>query len=136
MEMHQHDSAQAFRFVLSGELAGDAVQQLEWAWETAKSILAGRDLIVDVSGIANADRSGGELLCRMRESGARLTAALPPVSGGFLRSLGVPVAAPTLRPGLFARLCGRRSGGAILELTGRETDDDGVTLPECAPNRQ
>jgi hypothetical protein len=50
----------------------------------------------------------------MRESGARLTAALPPESEELLRSLGVPMAAPrglrgstwTLRLLRLGGLCG------------------------------
>ena len=94
MEMYQHDYAAMFRFVLSGDLTGDGVPQLEHAWTTAKSILHGRDLAVDVSGLTNADESGLDLLFRMRDSGARLSAPLPPASEELLRSLGVPVAAP------------------------------------------
>jgi ABC-type transporter Mla MlaB component len=103
-----HDSAQSFRFVLGGVLAGDAVRELESAWETAKSILAGKELLVDVSGVTDADHAGFELLYRMTGSGARLIAALPPASREFLRSLGI-AAAPRSRPGRFARLfSGRR----------------------------
>jgi len=94
MDMYQHDSATMFQFVLRGELMGDGVRDLEHAWHTAESILAGKELVVDISGITNADPPGVDLLSRMRESGARLTAALPPESEGFLRSLGVPMAAP------------------------------------------
>ena len=93
MEMYQHDNAAMFRFVLRGALTGGWVPELEHAWTTAKSILDGRDLAVDVSGMTNADESGVELLFRMRASGARLTAPLPPASEELLRSLGVPVAA-------------------------------------------
>ena len=94
MDMYQHDSATRFQFVLRGELIGDRVQDLEHAWKTAKSILAGKELVVDIAGLTNADPSCVDLLSRMRESGARLSAALPPESEGFLRSLGVSVAAP------------------------------------------
>lgn len=93
MEMYQHDRAASFQFVLRGELTGDAVPELECAWTTARSIIAGKELVVDISGMTNADHSGIDLLTRMRESGARLTAALPPASEEILRSLGVPVAA-------------------------------------------
>lgn len=95
MDLYQHDSATMFQLVIRGELAGESVSSLEHAWTTAKSILAGKELVVDVSGITNADPSGFDLLSRMRESGARLTAALPPASEGVLRSLGLPVAAPS-----------------------------------------
>lgn len=94
MEIYLHDSAARFRFVLRGDLTGGQVPELEQAWTTAKSILKGRDVEVDVSGLTNADRLGLQLLSRMRDSGARLTPALPLESGEFLRSLGVPAAGP------------------------------------------
>ena len=97
MDMYQHDRATMFQFVLRGELAGNQVQDLEHAWNTAQSILAGRELVVDISGITNASPPGVDLLSRLRKSGARLTAALPPESEEFLRSLGIPVAAPGSR---------------------------------------
>lgn len=72
MEIYQHDSATMFRFVLRGELTGEAVKQLQNAWTTAKSILAGKILHIDLSGLTHADLPGVNLLSRMRESGARL----------------------------------------------------------------
>lgn len=77
MEIYQHDSGVMFLFVLRGELIGSRVGELEQAWSTARSILRGKELVVDVSGVTNADREGVELLSRMRESGARLSPALP-----------------------------------------------------------
>jgi len=94
MQMFQHDSATIFRFVVQGERTGDGVEQLEHAWTTARSILGTKALVVDISGITNADAAGVELLSRMREAGARLKASLPPKSAGFIRSMGIPVAAP------------------------------------------
>jgi anti-anti-sigma regulatory factor len=58
MNMYQHDSATTFQFVLRGELVGDRVEDLEHAWNTAKSILAGKQLVVDISGITYADAQG------------------------------------------------------------------------------
>jgi len=92
--MFQHDSATIFRFVLHGDLTGDGVREFEHAWTTARSILGAKALVVDISGITNADAAGVELLSRMREAGARLNAALPLESAEFIRSLGIPVAAP------------------------------------------
>jgi ABC-type transporter Mla MlaB component len=93
MDIYQHDSAAMFQFVLRGELIGDRVRELEHAWNTAKSILKGKELVIDISGITNADPSGIDLLSRMRESGARLTPALPSEPGDVLHSWGVPVPA-------------------------------------------
>lgn len=92
MDIYQHDSAAMFRFVLRGHLADEHVLELEHAWTTARSILQQKELVVDVSGISDADPQGAELLHRMRDAGARLTAALPPKSEELLRSLGIPTA--------------------------------------------
>jgi len=106
MDLYLHDSATTFRFVLRGELIGRGVQDLEEAWITAQSVLNGKELVVDVSGIRGADQSGVDLLFRMRESGARLTVTLPLASEEFLRSLGLRVAVPGgRRRGKFALQC-------------------------------
>jgi ABC-type transporter Mla MlaB component len=94
MEMYLNDSVKTFEFVLRGELKGDAVRSLEYAWITATSILDGKEVLVDVTGLTAADATGIELLHRMRGSGACLRAAPRPNSERFLRSLGVVVAAP------------------------------------------
>ena len=72
--LYQHDGAAAFRFVLRGELSGDAVRDLEQAWNTAQSIARRKEFVVDISGVTNTDASGAALLLRLRESGARVIA--------------------------------------------------------------
>jgi hypothetical protein len=94
MQMFQHDSPTMFRFVLQGELTGDGVQELEHAWTTARLILGTKALMVDISGITNAEATGRRVVSRMRETGGRLNAALPRESAGFIRSMRIPVAAP------------------------------------------
>ena len=79
-----------FRFVLEGELTRDRVWEFEHAWTTARSILGTKALVVEISGITNADAGGVELLSRMRETAARLNAAPPPESAEFIRSMGYP----------------------------------------------
>ena len=97
MQMYLHDRPAVFQFVLKGKLAGDWVLNLEHAWDTARSVLGSKELVVDLSGISDADEPGVELLSRMRQSGARLTAALPPQSESFLASLGVTTPTQTRR---------------------------------------
>jgi ABC-type transporter Mla MlaB component len=58
MEMFQHDSAMMFRFVLRGELTSSGVQELEDAWNTARSILGTKALEVEISGVTTADAGG------------------------------------------------------------------------------
>jgi hypothetical protein len=108
MEIYLHDSPAMFQFVLRGMLSGDDVPNLEHAWITARSVLMSRDLVLEVSGMTGADASGMELLSRMRNSGAQLTAEQTPQSEDFLRSLSLPL--PTSR-GLHkhrwaSRFCG------------------------------
>jgi ABC-type transporter Mla MlaB component len=93
MDIYQHDSADTFRFVLKGELAKIEVQQLQCAWETAKSILNGKDLIIE-SGVTKVNSAGVELLTRMRESGAQIIATRAPGCEDLLRFLDKPPAMP------------------------------------------
>ena len=65
MEMYQHDRHESFRIVLRGGLAGACVQELEHAWITAQSSLDGKKLLIDISGVTQADAFGIGLLRRM-----------------------------------------------------------------------
>jgi ABC-type transporter Mla MlaB component len=94
MDMYQHDSADTFRFVLKGKLAKIEAQQFQCALETAASILDGKDLIIEVSGITKVDAAGVELLTRMRESGAQIIAARVPKSQDLVPFLDKPLAVP------------------------------------------
>lgn len=78
MGIYLHDSASSFRIVLRGDLAGPDVRELESVWTTGKSILNGRELLVDVTELEKADHSGADLLSRMRSAGALLVKARPP----------------------------------------------------------
>jgi hypothetical protein len=114
-----HDSPQEFRIVITGDLAGSQVQSLEWAWETGKSILRGRALVVDICGITTADSAGGELLRRMRDSGAHVTPALELRPEGF-PSLAGATPGPRVRrriPCGAARGIVRRLLPAVLAVT-------------------
>jgi hypothetical protein len=113
MQMYLNDSVNAFEFVLRGELADDAVQSLEHAWITATSILAGKDVYIDVSALTAADFKGVELLDRMTAWGARLRAVTQPRSEEFVRSLGLVVAAPPRRGGPSWLLSLRRLFGSV-----------------------
>lgn len=65
------------------------MQELEHAWITAASVLRGRELVLDVSGLTGTDENGTNLLSRMRESGVRLEAEAPPEAPGRWRWLGL-----------------------------------------------
>ena len=113
MQMYLNDSLKTFEFVLRGELSGDAVRSLEYAWITATSILDGKEVFVDVSALTAADAEGIELLDCITASGAHLRAAPQPISEEFLRSLGVVVAAPPRRAGRSWVLSLRRLFGSV-----------------------
>lgn len=119
MDMYLHDSADAFRFILRGDLTAAGARQLEGAWETAKSILEGKALTVEISGVTRADPAAIELLSRMRDSGARITAARPPECEDLLRFFGIPAAAPrdasATPPRSFAALFGERSRMRVVD---------------------
>ena len=114
VDIYLHDRPALFQFVLRGELTGDPVRSVEHAWDTARSVLGRRELVVDLSGVTDADASGVALLTRMQESGARLTAVKPQKSAEFLGSLGIAIprskkqseANWALRFLRLARLCG------------------------------
>ncbi len=95
MAYYQDDGATTFRFQIAGELTGPEVTDLEHAWQTATSILAGKQLLLDLSDVTGADPIGVQLLQRMLGSGAQLISADPPAAPVLLRSLGAPV---TFRP--------------------------------------
>ncbi len=92
MQLYQHDSSSTFRFVLRGCLEGPWVQELEHAWITAASVLRGKELVLDVSGLTGTDENGLNLLSRMRDSGARLKADSPPETPSRRRWLLIPAA--------------------------------------------
>jgi ABC-type transporter Mla MlaB component len=112
MRLYQHDSVADFRFEPRGELEGAGVQDLEQAWEAAKSTLAGKELIVDLAGVTGADEAGFALLSRMRESGALLMATLPRESPEFLRTMGIPAVARD-RAGVAGRMWLRLGFGRL-----------------------
>ena len=89
MDIYLHDRSAAFQFVLRGKLVGDWVQRLEHAWRTAMSVLQGKEVVVDLTGITDADPKGFDLLVRMRAAGARLTASQPARSNAILTRLGI-----------------------------------------------
>jgi anti-anti-sigma regulatory factor len=65
-----HDERTAFRFQLAGDLDRDSAADLEQSRQTAWSMLDGRRLVVDVTGIESIDAAGRELFDRWRGLGA------------------------------------------------------------------
>ena len=90
MKMLQRHSATMFRFVLDGELTRDRVREFEQAWTAARSILGTKALVVEISGITNADAGRRRVALSHAGNRGRLNAALPPESAEFIRSMGNP----------------------------------------------
>jgi len=75
-DLYLHDGATRFRMTLGGALVGGHVLELEHAWGTALSMLRGKQLVVELNGLAEADGEGLALLQKMEEAGARLEGQL------------------------------------------------------------
>jgi hypothetical protein len=105
MDIYLHDSSTALRFVLRGDLAAGDVRGLEHAWTTANSILGSKELVVDISGVTDADAGGRELLTRMRQAGARVTAGVGSCTHSRWRRLRDAICATSFRhlPGIRRR---------------------------------
>ena len=72
-----HDSAVELRFHLEGRVAGAWVRELALCWETARSTIAGRRVVVDLEDVGFVDADGEQLLAAMHRQGAKLRAACP-----------------------------------------------------------
>lgn len=91
LSVYQHDGPAVFRFEVTGLLDGSVVEELEHAWITAASVLAGKELVLDISALTGSDDAGIRLLARMRTAGARI---IPPArldSPELARALGLQV---------------------------------------------
>ena len=65
-----HDSVEKLRFQLLGELSEYNVPELDGCWNTAKTTLNNRKLIIDLRLLKNTDESGKEWLLSMANEGA------------------------------------------------------------------
>ncbi len=72
-----HDGAEVLTLRIIGPLTGSTTVELEQAWLTAQSTLAGRGLVVELGDHASADSGGLALLRRLATQGARFVTASP-----------------------------------------------------------
>src|ERR1700689_1720858 len=72
--LYIHDGPGAFRFELSGNLAGEEVRKLDQAWRTASSTFGDKVLAVDITFLTEVDQDGRHLLGRWSDGGAHLVA--------------------------------------------------------------
>lgn len=82
MAIYQHDLASAFRLQILGALRDGTVTELERCWVTARSIMDGKELVVDLRGLTESDEAARALLDRMQAAGARIETARTPTGSG------------------------------------------------------
>ncbi len=70
LKYYIHDSNEALRFQLTGELTEVDLPELNGCWLTAKTILRNRRLIIDLSGLKAVDEPGSRWLASMVANGA------------------------------------------------------------------
>lgn len=107
---YMHDGPKAFRFELSGSLAGAEVGKLDQAWRTASSTFDDKVLAVDITYLTDVDGKGRELLYRWAKVGAHLVAnspasrALAESITGHPYQASVSAGAPTFEPRFTASI--------------------------------
>ena len=90
LSYYMHDEAAAFRFQLAGDLSKDTTADLDQARETASSILGGRTLIVDLTGIASIDTYGRQLIEKWHGLGAQFVVTTRQAKMRIQSMTGVP----------------------------------------------
>lgn len=101
-----HDSVEACRLQLIGEFTEQDVAELDGCWRTAKTIVGGRKVVLDLRGVTAVDETGKRWLASMGSEGARY------VPETFLQKCisGAPIAASHQEPGAKSGLVGRLLG--------------------------
>ena len=89
MSFYQHDGTRDFRFQLIGEMNDEVAFELEQAWQTATSIMRGKELLLDVSQLTGVSASGRQLIERMQSCGAQLIVRGAASMPSLIRALGV-----------------------------------------------
>jgi hypothetical protein len=100
-----HDGAQALTLQISGALSQGAAAELEQTWLTARSTLAGRELLVDLGNVISVDDDGQTVLRRLAGDGAKfITASSLTEALAEEVSRRMPELLPAPRPSLWNRL--------------------------------
>lgn len=100
-----HDGAQALTLRIVGPLTKGTAAELEQAWLTARSTLAGRNLTVDLGDVETIDAEGRSLLRQLAGQGARfITASRLTDAMAQEVSRRTPELLPKRRHGLWTRL--------------------------------
>ncbi len=73
--LYIHDGAQALTLQISGAVTQGSAAELEQTWLTARSTLAGRELLIDLGDVTSVDDDGQTVLRRLASQGARFITA-------------------------------------------------------------
>ena len=96
-----HDSATALRLQLFGDFTETEVPELTGCWDTAKTTLGQRKLIVDIRGLRSADDAGKKWLFEMAAEGADFLPETYLRDGIKAEAISEPA---KVRPGWFIRV--------------------------------
>ena len=88
MKIYLHDNSSGFRLCLFGELNEMAAAELERCWRGALSIVDGRTIRVDGTGLSSIGDDGRRLLGRMAIAGTRVNADWSSPAVNLLSFLG------------------------------------------------
>jgi hypothetical protein len=88
MKIYLHDNSSGFRLCLFGDLNETAAAELERCWRGALSIVDGRTIRVDGTGLNSVTDAGRRLLGRMTLAGTRVNADWSSPALGLLSFLG------------------------------------------------
>ena len=72
-----HDSVSTLRLQLIGDLTASNVTELQGTWQTARTTLGQRKLVLDLGHLHSADAEGRRWLANMKEAGATLVPEVP-----------------------------------------------------------
>jgi anti-anti-sigma regulatory factor len=92
-----HDEVAAFRLQLAGDLSRQAAADLDQVRRTAFSVLGGRPLVVDLTGIESIDAEGCDLLDRWHTLGAHFVVTARKAVARIRSMTGVPLRIPEVR---------------------------------------
>jgi anti-anti-sigma regulatory factor len=66
-----HDTAAGYSLEMSGPLTASSVSELDCCWQTARTTLKNRDLILDLRGLTSVDDAAKQWLASMNHEGAK-----------------------------------------------------------------
>ena len=109
-----HDSTDALRLKLIGELTQADVTELNGCWRTARTTVAKRKLVLDLRALITVDETGKQWLASMSAEGANYVPEdflLTCVAGQHAPPFKAPAA--SRNPGIFGRIASLLRGARV-----------------------